>query len=91
MPIFEELWEPRDEIMIYIITLSNDLIASPIFLCLGAIYQLKKQQKEHSGKKSPLKAKQVGIIVKKVVSNRIILGNLAGLLYVCTNLPVPTY
>lgn len=90
IPIFEALWEPKDEVMIPI-TLSNDLITSPIFLCLGAIYSLRKKRKEHPEEKPMSKAKQVGIIVRKVFSNPILLGNHVGLLYVCTNLPVPLY
>ena len=91
IPIFEALWEPKDEVMIPIITLSNYLVTSPIFLCFGAIYSLRKRRKEHPEEIPPSKAKQVGIIIRKVFSNPILLGNLVGLLYVCTNLPVPLY
>lgn len=77
--------------MIPIISLSNDLVTSPIFLCLGAIYKLRKQREQRPNDKQPSKAKQVAIIIRKVFSNPILLGNLVGLLYVCTNLPVPIY
>lgn len=91
VPIFQALWEPKDEVMIPIITLSNDLITSPIFLCLGAIYQLKKQAQTHPGERPLPKGQMILVILKKIFSNPILLGNLVGLLYVCTNLPVPIY
>ena len=92
IPIFEALWDPSEESMIPIITLSNDLVTSPIFLFLSALYQMKKNKA--SGKdenKQPSGAKMIWPILKKVIKNPILLGNLAGLLYTCTSLPVPLY
>lgn len=91
MPIFQALWEPKDEIMIPMITLANDLFTSPIFFCLSAIYQIQQQAKDHPNKKKPSLKKTIGLIFKKIFTNPILLGMLGGLLYVCTDLPVPTY
>lgn len=90
MPIFQALWEPKDEIMIPIITLSNDLFTSPIFFCLTAIYQVQKQTKKHPDKK-PSAKDTVALIFKKIFTNPILLGSLLGLLYCCTDLTLPVY
>lgn len=94
IPIFSSLWSVEDEVMIPMITLSNDLVTSPIFLFLSGIYEINNANKKLVAAGKPKRRFTCSLILSicfKCLQNPILLGNLLGLLYATTALPVPAF
>lgn len=94
LPIFDSLWLPEEEVMIPMITLSNDLVTSPIFLFMSGIYEIANDNKKLKENGKPPRKMTCSLILNvfsRCLKNPILLGNLFGLLYASTALPVPKF
>ncbi|KAK8866943.1 intracellular auxin transport [Tritrichomonas musculus] len=94
-PIFYTMWDREESIMLPMITLSNDLITTPIYLVLSNIY-LSKHQPREIGPGGTLVKKKTGwdickIVVIQMVKSPIILGNVLGVIWSCTGWKLPTF
>ena len=90
MPIFTALWDVSESTMIPMITLANDLVTSPIFLAMCALYKIHKHKETHPDEPPPTCAQVAREVVLRMLKNPILLGNLVGLVYAGTALPVST-
>lgn len=94
IPIFTSLWPIEESVVISMITLSNDLVSSPIFLILSGIYEIYNENKILKEQGMPKKKFTCSIILSilfRCFKNPILIGNLLGLLYAVTALPVPLF
>lgn len=46
IPVFDAIWDPSGNIMVSMMTLSNDLVTVPIYLVMSNIYLAKQQRRE---------------------------------------------
>lgn len=93
-PIFYTMWDPEESIMLPMITLSNDLITTPIYLVLSNIY-LSYHPKD-IGPGGSLEKKKTGwdickIVLIQMVKSPIILGNVLGVIWSCTGWKLPRF
>lgn len=84
-PIFNSIWPEKENVMLPVISISNDPICVPIFLILSNIYRIKKENSEFrrtgQGTESKFSAKIILTIIIRVISNPIIIGLIFGFLW----------
>lgn len=87
IPIFEAIWGEENNVVVSLISLSNDLITTPIYLVLSGIYVSRKQEKENGVKLS------IGNLIKsiliRIITNPIIIGNILGFCWALTEWEFP--
>ena len=54
LPLFDSMWDPEEDIVVPMISLSNDLITTPIYLVLSNIYLAKRAESDLHSHKQPL-------------------------------------
>lgn len=94
IPIFNSIWGEEENVMISMITLSNDLITTPIYLILSNIYvESRKNDVDENG--NPVKKKTKLEICKAVIiqifMNPIIIGNVLGFVWSAIGWTMPTF
>ncbi|OHT02009.1 Auxin Efflux Carrier family protein [Tritrichomonas foetus] len=95
IPIFNSIWDPEENVMISMITLSNDLITTPIYLVLSNIYLARKMPTDMSPddpipkKKSSLEIFKLVMI--QIVTSPIIIGNVIGFVWSAIGWTLPTF
>ena len=84
-PIFNSIWPEKENVMLPVISISNDPICVPIFLVLWNIYEIRKENEEHikagDGLESKFSLKIILTIIIRVISNPIIIGLIFGFLW----------
>lgn len=94
LPIFESIWPPSEESMLPPLVLANDLVTSPIFYVLSGFRDIMQENKilEQEGKiKRKFTCSLLLSIFSRCLTNPIFIGNIFGLLYSATGLPVPKF
>lgn len=94
VPIFESIWGSEDQTVLAVITLTNDLVTSPLYLILTGFYNLAKRNRAHAEKGEP-KEKcgwRVGVdIFLGVLLNPIIIAYIIGFIWAGARIPVPLF
>lgn len=94
-PIFNSMWDPSENIMVPIISLSNDLITTPIYLILSNIYLVRRQPTEAEPGDAPVKKKSAfdifKVVIIQIISSPIIIGNVLGIIWSATGWKLPTF
>ncbi|OHS97471.1 Auxin Efflux Carrier family protein [Tritrichomonas foetus] len=94
-PIFNAIWDEKENVMVSIIALSNDIINIPIFLTLANIYTIRKENEEHlvsdDGEKAKFSFKIFVEIAKRVITNTLILGIIVGFIWAATGFKLCNY
>lgn len=91
LPIFAALWDESKNAVVSIITLANDLIMTPLYLVLSKIYNIRKENKIRREKGEELQKfslKTLGSIGLVVISSSIVIGNLTGIFWSLSRLPL---
>jgi predicted permease len=92
IPIFDAIWDPHDNVMIAVMSLSNDLVTLPAYLILSNIYCIRRANREHiaasDGLEEKFSPRIIGRILIDLITNPIVIGNAAGFSYAATRLPV---
>jgi len=94
IPIFNSLWPEKENVMVSLMTLSNDIVTAPIFLILVGFYnvkQLNKKRIEEGLEPEEFSFSVLGKILLNVIKSPILLGNILGMLYSLTGLKVPVF
>ena len=94
LPIFNALWSSNENVVISLMTLSNDLIAGPIYLTLVGFYNVSlhnKKRKEEGLEDEEYSFAVCGRVMFNVFKSPILLGNIIGIIYSLTGLPFPIY
>lgn len=94
LPIFASLWDESKNTVVSIITLSNDLIMTPIYLILAKIYQIRRDnaEKREKGELTETFSWRILLqILKTVVTSSIVIGNLCGMAWSLTRLQLPLF
>lgn len=94
-PIFNSMWDPEENIMVPIISLSNDLITTPIYLVLSNIYLVKHEPLDaEPGEDAPKKKSGFDIfkiVIMQIITSPIILGNVLGIIWSATGWKLPKF
>lgn len=95
IPIFQSIWDPIETDVVAITSITNDLFTHPVYLLLGALWAIKRENVESMENGSPQDRKfsltELKLIVLKFIQSPILIGNVVGLIYSATGLPVPTF
>ena len=93
IPIFNSIWDPEENVMISMITLSNDLITTPTYLVLSNIYmnRVAKLEGAGSGRKIMTPAQLTKAVLLQIITNPIIIGNIIGFIWAAIGWEIPTF
>ncbi|EAY21825.1 Auxin Efflux Carrier family protein [Trichomonas vaginalis G3] len=94
IPIYNSIWDPKNVIIVSIITLSNDVITTPVYLIESGVYNLFKRNRIHreNGEETEKFSFKIFLsILKLLATSPIILGDLCGFICACIGKGVPTY
>ncbi|EAY14715.1 Auxin Efflux Carrier family protein [Trichomonas vaginalis G3] len=95
LPFFHVIWPGLDDSMVTIINLTNDVIAVPIFLIMANIYQVQEHNRIHreknDGQVEKFSFKLILTIIKNILLNPIMFGNIASFIWCATGWEIPTY
>ncbi|OHT15194.1 Auxin Efflux Carrier family protein [Tritrichomonas foetus] len=95
IPIFNSIWDSNENVMISMITLSNDLVTTPIYLVLSNIYLARRLPTESGPEDQPVKRITAWEICKtvliQIVKNPIIIGNVIGFVWSAIGWEIPTF
>ena len=84
LPFFHVMWSTGD-VMVTVINLTNDLVCVPIFLVTSTIYRIRMNNKRHKelgdGQEEKFSFKIIFIIIKNIVLNPIMFGNILGFIW----------
>lgn len=87
-PMFNAIWPEKENVMITVMCLSNDLFSVPIYLLLSDIYLIREENKQHreanDGLTKKFSFKIFLIIGKRLITNPIIIGIVLGFIYAAT-------
>lgn len=92
IPFFNSIWDPNENVIVSIVTLSNDLVLVPIYLIESAIYQNRLKNTELVENGQPPEKFSFSIfldILKNLAKNPIIIANAVGFVYSLSRIPVP--
>ena len=89
IPIFDAIWGSENNVVVSLISLSNDLITTPIYLVLSGLYLSKKQEKE-TGVKLSVSNLVKGILIR-IITNPIIIGNILGFCWALAEWEFPMF
>ena len=86
IPVFNAIWPESENVVIAVMTLSNDVVCVPSFLIFSKIYEQYRRNRDptRSDAGEGFTAKLCGQIVLRVVLNPIMLGNVVGYIYAAT-------
>lgn len=86
--MFNAIWPEKENVMITVMCLSNDLLSVPINLLLSNIYLIREENKKHKeandGLTKKFSFKIFVIIGERLVTNPIIIGIVLGFIYMAT-------
>ena len=85
IPIFDAMWDASENVMVSMITLSNDIVVTPIYLVISSIYLSKHSQNKVSAKDV---CKNIGM---QLITSPIIIGNIIGILWSLTGWEIPIF
>lgn len=91
LPIFNSIWGEDDNLIVFIVCLSNDIITIPIYLLMCSLYNVYKSNLEHQEKgeeKEKFTFASCGNILKNIFINPIILGYIVGISWSLLKLPI---
>lgn len=94
IPIYNSIWDPANVIIVSMVTLSNDIVTTPIYLIESGIYNLFRRNQEHEEKGEEKEKFSFMIflkILKGLATSPIILGDLCGFIVAVIGKGVPTY
>ena len=94
MPIFNALWPASENIMVSLMTVSNDLVTSPIYFILVGIYQVRQNNKERIAnglEPEKFSFKIVGSILLNLIKSPVLLGNIFGIVYAAIPIGYPLF
>ena len=94
LPIYLSLWDPSNQVIVSIITLSNDLITTPVFLVLTGFWAIQQRNIVHQQKGEPLEKASWHLILnvlKNFVSNPMLIGDVVGFIVSGIGRGVPDY
>lgn len=87
-PMFNAIWPEKENVMITVMCLSNDLLSVPIYLLLSNIYLIREENKKHKeandGITTKFSFKIFLIIGQRLITNPIIIGIALGFVYAAT-------
>lgn len=91
LPIFNSIWSENENLIVFIVCLSNDMIIIPIYLIMSDLYKIYKSNLEHREKGEEVEKFNIascGKILKNVFINPIILGYIVGISWSLLKLPI---
>ena len=94
LPIFNSIWDESESAIVFIITLSNDIVTVPIYLILTSFYHVYKNNRAHRENGEPeekFSIKTCGGILLNLVTNPIMLGYVIGFGWSGLKLPLYTF
>ena len=94
LPIFNSIWGENDNVIVFIICLSNDIVTVPIYLVLSTLYNVYKSNREHREKgeeEEKFTLISCGSILKNIFVNPIILGYVVGVTWSLLKIPIFTF
>ena len=94
LPIFNALWPASENIMVSLMTVSNDLVTSPIYFILVGIYQVRERNRQRIAEglePEKFSFKIVGWILLNLVKSPILLGNVFGIIYAALPIGYPLF
>ena len=94
LPVFNALWPPEENIMVSLMTASNDIITSPIYLTLVGIYNVQQENKRRKAENLPpekFSFKIIGGVFLNLAKNPILIGNILGIIYSAIPIGYPLF
>lgn len=94
LPIFNSIWDENDNVIVFIICLSNDIVTVPIYLVMSTLYNVYKSNREHREKgeeEEKFTLSSCFAILKSIFINPIILGYVVGVSWSLLKLPIFTF
>ncbi|OHS95426.1 Auxin Efflux Carrier family protein [Tritrichomonas foetus] len=94
LPIFNSIWSEAESSIVFIITLSNDLVTVPLYLALTAFYHVYRNNRDHREKGEPeekFSLRTCGGILMSLATNPIFIGYIIGFGWSGLKLPMFTF
>ncbi|EAX97969.1 Auxin Efflux Carrier family protein [Trichomonas vaginalis G3] len=94
IPVFNALWPAKENVMVSMMMISNDLISSPIFLIMVGIYNViagNRKRVENGLPPEKFSLKIIGKVLLNVVKSPILIGNVIGICYSACNIEYPIF
>ena len=94
LPIYLSLWDPSGQVIVSLITLSNDLITTPAFLIETGFWGVSHRNEEHRRKGEPeekVTCKIAVDVLKSICSNPLLIGDALGFIVSGIGRGVPEY
>jgi len=92
LPIFNAIWNEEENVMIAVLALANDLITLPTYLILSNVYNIQRANRDHiaanDGQEEKFSIRILGRIFFRLITNPIVIGNVAGFCYAATKFRV---
>jgi len=94
IPIFNSIWDPSTNGIVGIICLANDVVTSPIYLTLAAIFEICEKNKVNVAMGEPKERfsfSKVIFIIKSIVTAPVFIGIVLGFGWMATGLTQPIF
>ena len=88
LPIFNSLWGEEENQVLAVQNISGDCFSVPLFLVVARIYEVERENKKHKEANDGLEEKidwHLPLsIIKGIITNNLIIGNILGFIYAAT-------
>lgn len=88
IPIFNAIWDEKENVMISVLALSNDLITCSSYLIISKFYVIYRANKQHNEANDGIIEKFdwriIFGVLKRLITNPIVIGNVLGFIYAAT-------
>ncbi|EAY02796.1 Auxin Efflux Carrier family protein [Trichomonas vaginalis G3] len=94
IPVFNALWPAKENVMVSMMMISNDLISSPIFLIMVGIYGVvasNRKRVENGLPPEKFSFAIIGKVLLGVIKSPILIGNVIGIIYSACNIQYPIF